>query len=282
MYALSIKDLKKTYRDGTIALRGISIDVEEGELFSLLGPNGAGKTTTIRIVVGLSKRTSGSIRIFGVEVDGNPKSIKSTIGVVPQTINLDTDLTAEENLMVHGILYSMGWKKMKRRIHELLSFAELEDKAKTPVKNLSGGQKRRLLIVRALMHRPKLLFLDEPTVGLDPSIRRKIWALIKNIQSSGTTVLITTHYIEEAEFLSDRVAFMDEGRIVKTGTPESLMGEIGSWAVDVLRGSEFESFYFKEREDAELFLEGFSQELRIRRVNLEDAFIKYTGKKLDR
>ncbi len=233
----------------------------------------------MRILVGLTRMTSGDVKILGKDL--GDKDVKKLIGFVPQVVNLDYDLTIEENLLVHGILFGMGWREIKRRMDELIEFAGLSEKRKTQVRKLSGGQKRRALIIRALLHKPKVLFLDEPTVGLDPSIRRKIWALIKKIQEDGTTIFLTTHYIEEAEFLSDRVSFIDEGRIVRTGTPEGLIREVGSWAVDVLKDGDFESHYFVSRNDARKFIENMDRELRIRRVNLEDAFIKFTGKRLD-
>ena len=253
--------------------------MKEGELFSLLGPNGAGKTTTIRILTGLTRKTSGKVKIMGKDI--GDKEVKKLVGYVPQVVNLDTDLSILENLTVHGLLYEMSYREAKKRALELIEFAGLWEKKDTPVRNLSGGQKRRALIVRALLHRPRVLFLDEPTVGLDPSIRRRIWALIKSVQKNGTTVFLTTHYIEEAEFLSNRVSFIDEGRIVRTGTPEELMEEIGEWAVDVFRDGDFSSHYFRTREEAKEFVVKTSGDLRIRRVNLEDAFIRYTGKKIE-
>ncbi|MGC9022326.1 MAG: ABC transporter ATP-binding protein, partial [Dissulfurimicrobium sp.] len=187
-----------------------------------------------------------------------------------------------ENLDIHGRLFSMERLRRKEKIDELLAYAGIAERRDSLVKELSGGMKRRVMVVRALMHEPKILFLDEPTVGLDPAIRRKIWALIKRINKDGTTVFLTTHYIEEAEFLADRVAFLDEGRIVTIDTPLNLISDLGIWAIDEIDNDRIRTFYFKSQDDARRHVAKYGGELTLRRVNLEDAFIALTGKKVKR
>ena len=169
---------------------------------------------------------------------------KRQCGVVPQNINLDNELTVRENLNFHGRLFQMPRRERAQRICEVLEYVELADRIDSPVKSLSGGMKRRVMIARALMHSPKILFLDEPTAGLDPAIRRRIWSLIKNMQLNGATIFLTTHYIEEAEFLADRVAFLDEGRIVALDTPQNLMEAMGAWAFDRICNGGMETLIF--------------------------------------
>jgi ABC-2 type transport system ATP-binding protein len=260
------------------ALKGIDLSLDSGELFGYLGPNGAGKSTTIRILTGLTKMTSGAAQLGGYDIQREPLQAKRQFGVVHQYISLDQELTVFENLDIHGQLFNMKKAKRRGRIAELLDYAEMGDRTDSLVKQLSGGLKRRVTIIRALLHEPSILFLDEPTVGLDPSIRRRIWALIKKIQQQGTTIFLTTHHIEEAEFLADRVALIDEGRIVAQDRPARLMEQVGSWAIDQLSGEGMQTHYFKEREEAATFQAegGFT----LRRVNLEDAFLMLTGKKV--
>ena len=276
---IRVKDLKKSYRD-VHALNGVSFQVSPGELFAYLGPNGAGKTTTIRILTGLTRRTAGDAWLGGFHIDRDALRAKREFGLVMQSISLDQELTVYENLDIHGRLFDMSRSERREKIDELLAYVGLIDRKDSLVKQLSGGMKRRLMIARALLHSPKILFLDEPTIGLDPEIRRKIWALIKKIQHTGTTVLLTTHYIEEAEFLADRVAFLDRGRIVVIDTPQNLMGRIGSWAIDRMNGCEMETIYFKTRKEASAFSAQQDESYTLRRVNLEDSFLTLTGKKV--
>ncbi len=276
---LEVKNLKKSY--GKIqALKGINLFVKKGELFPLLGPNGAGKTTTIRIITGLTKKDSGEVFINGIDIFKNQLKAKKIIGLVPQTVNLDVDLTIKENLLIHGLLYSMKMSEIKRKIEELLDYVGLLDRINDKVKALSGGMRRRLLIARALLHSPQLLFLDEPTAGLDPTIRRKIWWLIKKIQKNGTTIFMTTHYIEEAEFLADRVAFIDNGKIIKVGEPKNLISSLGKWAVDIVDEDNLKTLFFNSKEEIKNVLKEHYSELNIRRINLEDVFIQLTGRKV--
>ncbi len=279
MVSIKVKQLKKTY--GNIeALKGISFEVDQGELFAYIGPNGAGKTTTIRILTGLTKKTSGDAWIMGFHIEKESVKAKMEFGLVMQNINLDQELTVYENLDIHGRLYGMKKKERKRKIEELLEYVDLLDRKDSLVKELSGGMKRRITIARAMLHSPKILFLDEPTVGLDANIRRRIWALIKKIQNSGTTIFLTTHYIEEAEFLADRVAFIDKGELIIIDSPQNLINRIGKWAVDILEKDTLKTLYFQDRIEAENFVSNQIESYTIRRVNLEDAFLQLTGKKI--
>ncbi|MGC9017321.1 MAG: ABC transporter ATP-binding protein [Caldimicrobium sp.] len=280
--ALEIKDLKKNY-GARKALKGISFQIFKGELFSLLGPNGAGKTTTLRIISGLTTPTSGNIYIFGKDLFEDELWAKRRIGLVPQQINLDLELTVEENLFIHGLLFKMSLKEIKEKIEELLEMADLSERRKSKVKELSGGLRRRLLIVRALMHSPELLLLDEPTVGLDPHIRRKIWSFIKSIQAKGTTILLTTHYMEEAETLSDRVAFINKGEIVAIDTPSNFIKKLGNYAIDIFSDNGINTQFFQTKEEAEETFLRLSQKynyVSFRKITLEDVFIKLTGERV--
>ena len=201
-----------------IAVDNLSFEIFDGEVFGLLGKNGAGKTTTIKMLTLQLKPTAGKI-IFDTS---DELKIKSLIGIVPQHLNVDQDLTVEENLELHGRLYHLTKSERKMRIDQLLKFVELESVRTSFIKNLSGGMKRRLLIVRALIHQPKILFLDEPTVALDPQVRRKIWTLIQELKSQGITIILTTHYIEEAENLCDRVAILNAGKLIALDTTKNL------------------------------------------------------------
>ncbi len=276
---IDLVELRKHYKT-VEALKGVSLRVGSGELFAYLGPNGAGKTTTIRILTGLTRPSGGRAMVGGHDVEREPLKAKRHQGLVPQHINLDAELTVEENLVIHGRLHGMAASDIRGRIDELLEYVGLEEKRASLVKRLSGGMKRRLMIARALLHRPGVLFLDEPTVGLDPAIRRRIWSLIKKIQQDGVTVFLTTHYIEEAEFLADRVAFIDEGKIVALDTPRRLMDNLGQWAIDVYREKDMVTRYFPDRESARRFAEEHRNGYTLRRVNLEDVFLTYTGKKV--
>lgn len=276
---IRIERLSKTYKT-THALKAINLHVYEGELFAYLGPNGAGKTTTIRILTGLSKSSSGDAYLNGSHIEHDTLEAKRQCGLVPQVINLDPELTVLENLNIHACLFRMFAQERRQRIQELLEYIEMSDRCNTLVKRLSGGLKRRVMIARALVHSPKILFLDEPTVGLDPNIRRRIWALIKKIQQEGTTIFLTTHYIEEAEFLANRVAFLDEGSIVALDTPQNLISQLGNWAIDRVEENQLRSVYFQTMEEAKHYTAMQQESFTLRRVNLEDAFLSLTGKKV--
>jgi ABC-2 type transport system ATP-binding protein len=273
---IRIRGLRKTYK-GVEALKGVDLEVPAGELFAYLGPNGAGKTTTIRILTGLTRLGQGEASLNGHDIQSEPIAAKRQCGLMPQAINLDAELTVAENLHTHGRLFGMSKAERESRIKELLDYVEMWERRTSQAKTLSGGMKRRVMIARALMHKPRILFLDEPTVGLDAGVRRRIWALIKRISQEGTTIFLTTHYIEEAEFLAQRVAFLNRGRIVALDSPQSLMAQTGVWAVDTVVGHEMETTYFKDREEANNFITCQLGGCTLRRVNLEDTFLKLTG-----
>ncbi|MBL0700202.1 MAG: ABC transporter ATP-binding protein [Desulfosarcina sp.] len=274
-----LENLNKHYKS-VHALKDVNLHVNSGEIFACLGPNGAGKTTLIRIVTGLTRLSSGKAFLNGFNVEKSPLAAKKECGLVPQAINLDQELTVFENLDIHCRLYKMPAKKRRIKIDDLLDYMDILDRKKTLIKHLSGGMKRRVMIARALTHSPQILFLDEPTVGLDANIRRRIWAIIKRIQEDGTTIFLTTHYIEEAEFLAQRVAFLNEGEIVALDTPENFMAKMGVWAIDRLEESNMETTYFKTRQEAKSFIVEQEKSFTLRRVHLEDVFLALTGKKV--
>ena len=205
-----------------IAVDNLNFEIGRGEIFGLLGTNGAGKTTTIRMLTLQTRPSSGEIFFDGKSIDGRELELKKMIGVVPQHINFDRDLTVGENMELHARLHHIDRAERRQRIADLLNYVELSDVINDDVKRLSGGMTRRLLIIRAMIHRPQILFLDEPTVALDPQVRRRIWSLIRRLKSEGVTIVLTTHYIEEAEALCDRVAILNRGRLVALDTTANL------------------------------------------------------------
>ena len=220
--ALKVEKLKKMYSTGVLALDGISLEVEAGRFFGLLGPNGAGKTTLINSIVSLARPDSGSVEVFGRDAYQEFREARRMIGVSPQEINLDKFLTVEETMLFHAGYYGVPKDKAKERTEELLERFALTDKRKQRVNTLSGGMKRRVLFARALMHDPKVLFLDEPTAGVDVELRYKLWGYIRELNRGGLTILLTTHYLEEAEALCEEIALINGGRIVAQGTIEEL------------------------------------------------------------
>jgi len=231
---LDVQNLNKKYGDFT-AVNGISFDIKEGEIFSLLGPNGAGKTTTISMLSTLYIPTSGDATIGGHSVTKDPMGVRNVIGVVPQDLALYEDLTARENLIFWGQMYNLSGRSLHSRVDEVLEQIGLTDKAKNKVKTYSGGMKRRVNIGVGLLHKPRLLFMDEPTVGIDPQSRRAILDTVKDLNKQGMTVLYTTHYMEEAEELSNRVGIIDHGEMIAIGTQKELTQQVGQSETLILR-----------------------------------------------
>lgn len=245
---IKVKGLVKKYGDFE-AVKGISFDVNEGEIFGLLGPNGAGKSTTLEIIETLREKTSGEVWVNGSNLDEKPEEIKKIIGVQLQTSGYYPNLNLVELINLFGGLYNRNADPMS-----LLEMVNLKDKAKAKVKELSGGQKQRFSVATTLINDPKIVFLDEPTTGLDPQARRNLWDLVRNIRDKGATVIITTHYMDEAEVLCDRVAIIDSGKIIAMDTPDRLVDNLVST--------------------------GFERPREVKKANLEDVFIKLTGHSL--
>jgi lipooligosaccharide transport system ATP-binding protein len=230
--------LTKKYGD-LVAVAGIDFEIEEGECFGFLGPNGAGKTTTVRMIHCVSPVTSGTLTVGGLPAAINNRALKKMTGVIPQEINLDIDLTVHENLLIFARFFDIGRKEARIRIAELLRFVELEAKAGSKISELSTGMKRRLLIARALINRPRLIVADEPTTGLDPQARHLIWQRLRQLKAQGATLVLTTQYMEEAQQLCDRIVVMHQGRILEEGTPGKLVEEeIGREVIEIRIPSE--------------------------------------------
>jgi len=226
MHAIEIKDLRKTYEGGFEALKGIDLTIENGDFFALLGANGAGKSTTIGLISALLTKTSGHIRICGTDLDKNPTEAKHNLGVVPQEINLNVFESCSQILVNQAGYYGVPRAKAKARADELLKQLGLWEKRNTITRKLSGGMKRRLMIARALMHHPKVLILDEPTAGVDIEIRRSMWAFLKRTNEAGTTIILTTHYLEEAEELCKHIAIIDKGQLIENTSTQALIGTL--------------------------------------------------------
>lgn len=223
---IEVVDLEHTFGE-VEAVRGISFAVKKGEIFSFLGPNGAGKSTTINILITLLPLQKGRVRVAGHDVARDPRKVREVIGIVFQDEVLDRDLTVWETMEFHGRIYGIPRDERRRRIDDLLAVVELDARRDERTKNLSGGMKRRLQIARGLLTRPEVLFLDEPTLGLDPQTRMRVWDYIRQVNEAGTTIFMTTHYMEEADMLSDRISIIDHGRIVVSGTPDELKNTLG-------------------------------------------------------
>ncbi|WP_017444701.1 ABC transporter ATP-binding protein [Gayadomonas joobiniege] len=226
MYALDIKSLKKTYKGGVEALKGIDLKVKEGDFFALLGPNGAGKSTTIGILSALVNKTSGQVKVFDYDIDQQLEAAKSQIGLVPQEFNFNQFETVQQIVVNQAGYYGVERKEAIKRSETYLKQTDLWHKRNSPARELSGGMKRRLMIARAMMHQPKLLILDEPTAGVDIEIRRSMWQFLKAINESGVTIILTTHYLEEAESLCRNIAIIDKGRIIENTSMKKLLGKL--------------------------------------------------------
>lgn len=277
------RNLTKRYKD-VCAIDNLNLSVCSGEIFGFLGPNGAGKTTTIRILTTLATPSSGSAWVSGFEVQKAPDKVKKVIGVVQQHLTFDLDLNLQENMALHARLHHIPSGERGQRIAELLELVGLTNQGEKMVEDLSGGMKKAAMIARALIHQPKVLFLDEPTVGLDVQVRRRIWDLIRSLSQNGTTIFLTTHYIEEAEALCHRVGIIHQGRLIEVGTPSELRQTVGTVTVEVhVDGKSTCYKHFVDRDAAINYVQALSPEAKtvIRDSSLEDVFVVLTGKKVD-
>lgn len=261
------------------AVDGIDFDVRKGEIFGFLGPNGAGKTTTIRTITTIQRPSEGKVFIDGHDTSVDYLEARKLIGIAQQHISLDKDLTVRQNIKQHALLHKIPKQEMESRIAEAAELLELDEFMDHKVQNLSGGWKRKASIVCAIVHRPSILLLDEPTAGLDTRSRHMLWDLVRELNSRGTTIFLTTHYIEEAESLCDRVAIMNHGRIVAVGTTDELRDRIGRVAVEhTTHSNRTEVSYFPDREGARGYAATLGDEYyNIRRTTLEDVFLELTG-----
>ena len=223
---LSIKNLNKIYNKNIQALKNLNLEVNEGEIFGLLGPNGAGKSTFINILSGITTKTSGDVNVWGFNLDKNPRQVRASLGIVPQEINVDPFFTPKNLLELQAGLY--GVKKKDRITDTILELVSLKDKANSYTRNLSGGMQRRLLIAKALVHKPPIVILDEPTAGVDVELRKKLLENVKSLQSIGVTIILTTHYLSEAEEMCDRIAIINKGRLIALDTTENMLNKIQS------------------------------------------------------
>jgi lipooligosaccharide transport system ATP-binding protein len=301
---ITAQNLRKTYKD-VVAVDDISFEVAQGESFGLLGPNGAGKSTTMRMVGAVSTRTSGSLDILGLDPNEHGPEIRSQLGVVPQQDNLDSELRVRDNLIVYGRYFGIPRSVVAKKADELLEFAQLTEKAKSKVDDLSGGMKRRLTIARGLVNDPRILLLDEPTTGLDPQARHILWDRLFRLKEQGTTLVLTTHYMDEAEQLCDRLIVVDKGRIMAEGSPASLIRAHSSKEVlEVRFGSDRNAQVAKKLKNAGDRIEVLPDRILIysangeaelekitssglspitslvRRSSLEDVFLRLTGRTL--
>ena len=301
MSLLRVSGLRKRYGDLEV-VAGIDLELRPGECFGLLGPNGAGKTTTLRLCLGLIDPDAGEIEVLGLPVPARAREARIRIGVVPQSDNLDPDFTVEENLLIYGRYFGLSETEVRGRIPALLEFAELGARAKSRIQTLSGGMKRRLTLARALINDPELIFLDEPTTGLDPQARHLIWARLRSLLNQGKTIFLTTHFMDEAQRLSHRLAVMDHGRIITQGAPQELIARnIEPQVVEVYGDGaerwarEFGKAHCERCErtgetvfcyarDADALVHDLERrgDLRYlhRHANLEDVFLKLTGREL--
>lgn len=280
--AVSLQNVHKSY-DKVPVVNNLSFTIESGEMFGLLGPNGAGKSTTIRMLTTLTQPSSGQIEIVGYDVVQQPLQVKQNIGVVLQQISVDADLTVWENMELHGRLHHIPNPKRQRLINQWLEYVELVERRDALVKTLSGGMKRRLQIARALLHEPKVLFLDEPTVGLDPQTRRRLWEIIRDLNKQGMTMLLTTHYMDEVEFLCNRIGIMDAGQLIELGTLQQLRQHHGEGLVMKQVDDRFEYQFFPDLTQANAYLDSLPDKtgVMVRPSNLEDIFVELTGRQLD-
>ncbi|MBQ8643510.1 MAG: ABC transporter ATP-binding protein [Candidatus Methanomethylophilaceae archaeon] len=275
---VEVSDLIVRFGDFT-AVDGISFHVKRGEIFGFLGPNGAGKTTTIRTITTIQKQTSGSVTIDGYDSSDEYLEARKRIGIAQQHISLDKDLSVRQNLKHHALLHKIPKAEIIPRIEETASILELDDYMDKKIGDLSGGWKRKAAIICSIIHRPSILFLDEPTAGLDTRSRHMLWELVRGLNRDGTTIFLTTHYIEEAEALCDRVGIINHGKLVAIGTVPELISRVGKVAVEMTENDgKMKVDYFSDRESAKVFADGLGDVYyTVRRTTLEDVFLELTG-----
>ena len=273
---IEIKNLTKKFGDFT-AVDSLSLTIETGEFFGLLGPNGAGKTTTISLLSTLLLPTSGEILIDGETLSRKRSDLKRKLSVITQEYSMRQDMNMDEIMEYQGRLYYMPLKKIREKSEELLEFCGLIDYRKRSVRKLSGGMKRKLMVCRALLTDPEILLLDEPTAGMDAISRRQMWNLLHQLNDRGLTILLTTHYIEEAQSLCHRVALMNHGKLNEIDSPTNLIDKLGAYAVDVFREEGVKSRYFHERDEAIRYLSEIREKSALRDTTLEDVFIEFMG-----
>lgn len=280
--AVALQNVHKVYNNVCV-VNDLCLSIQPGEIFGLLGPNGAGKSTTIRMLTTLTRPTQGEIVVAGYDVVRQPFWVKQQIGVVLQQTSVDGDLTVWENMEFHARMHHIPPTRRKLDIARWLEYVELSDRRKDLVKTLSGGMKRRLQIARALLHQPQILFLDEPTVGLDPQTRRRLWEIIKGLNQQGMTILLTTHYMEEVEYLCDRIGIMDNGTLIEIGTLPELRHKHGEGLLMRQQGDRWDYTFFPDMAQAQAFLDTQADKtgMMIRPSNLEDIFVELTGRNLD-
>lgn len=279
---IEIKQLTKYYPGQKLpAVDNVNMRIEKGEFFGLLGPNGAGKTTLIEMLTTLLLPSSGEILIAGETLTRNRNDLKSKFSLITQEFSLRFDMNLDQIMELQGMLHKMPVKVIKSRTQKLFELCGLEQHRKKIVRKLSGGMKRKLMLCRALLTEPEILILDEPTAGLDVIFRRQMWDLLRKLNEEGLTIILTTHYIEEAEALCRRVAMMKNGKIVRLDSPKVLIRELGKICVDVFDGSNTTSNYFSNKEDALDFASKLTDSFNIRNTSLEDVFIKISGSGLE-
>lgn len=276
---IKLKNLTKKFDDFT-AVDSLDLTIQDREFFGLLGPNGAGKTTTISMLSTLLLPTSGEILIDGERLTRQRPDLKRKISVITQEYSMRQDMNMDEIMEYQGRLYFMPLKQIRARTEELLEFCGLIDFRKRSVRKLSGGMKRKLMVCRALLTDPEILLLDEPTAGMDPLSRRQMWNLLRQLNEQHLTILLTTHYIEEAQSLCGRVALMNGGKLEEINTPAALISALGAYAVDAITADGVQSRYFHSREEAISYLSGISGQSTLRDTTLEDVFVERVGKHL--
>ena len=276
---IELKNLTKKF-DSFTAVDHLNLKIETGEFFGLLGPNGAGKTTTISMLSTLLLPSEGEIYIDGERLTRQRPELKRKISVITQEYSMRQDMNMDEIMENQGRLYFMPLKQIRSRTEELLEFCGLINFRKRSVRKLSGGMKRKLMVCRALLTEPEILLLDEPTAGMDPLSRRQMWNLLRQLNEKNLTILLTTHYIEEAQSLCGRVALMNSGKLEEVNTPENLINALGAYAVDVMTKDGIASKYFHQKEQAISYLSGIDGQLTLRETTLEDVFLERAGKHL--